>query len=360
MKQTPLYLAHLVAGATFIDFFGWQLPLHYGSQIQEHQAVRTASGMFDVSHMTIVDVIGTGARDFLRYVLANDVDKLNVRGKALYTCLLNEHGGIIDDLIVYFLEPAFYRVILNAATHDKALDWLNTQAQGFHVGLQERQELAMLAIQGPAAQQKLAALFPPAEADKIAHLQPFSSLSIDAYFIARTGYTGEDGFEILMPAHKALPLWHKLLAQGVQPCGLGARDTLRIEAGFNLYGQDMDESTLPLECHLAWTIAWDPSDRLFIGRGALELAQKTGIRHELIGVMLMERGVLRPHQRVRLPDGQLGIITSGTFSPTLNKGIGFARIPVTQATQFEVEIRGQWHSALRCPLHFYKRQIYCS
>lgn len=341
-KQTPLHALHLAAGARMVDFAGWDMPIHYGSQLQEHHYVRQDAGMFDVSHMTIIDVLGTGARDFLRYVLANDVDKLVHRGKALYTCMLNDHGGIIDDLIVYFLDVHFYRIVVNAATHDKDLAWLNKQAADFSVGLQERRDLSIIAVQGPNARNKTLPLLPPHLMDAASTLAPFECAEHDHVLVARTGYTGEDGFEIMLPANKAVKLWENLQHAGVHPCGLGARDTLRLEAGLNLYGADMDETTSPLESNLAWTVAWQPADRLFIGRAALELQKHHGGKRKLVGLVLEGKGVLRSHQPVKVDENGEGITTSGSFSPTLGQGIALARIPASNSTHCQVQIRDQW------------------
>lgn len=342
LKRTPLYAQHQAAGAKLVDFAGWEMPLHYGSQLQEHNYVRQSAGMFDVSHMTVVDILGPGARDYLRALLANDVDKLQHRGKALYTCMLNEHGGVVDDLIVYFLDVHFYRLVLNAATHDKVIAWLNKHNNGFSVGIQQRQDLSIIAVQGPQAIEKTLPTFPPALMDTASTLQNFECVEHDNYLIARTGYTGEEGFEIILPAAHAVKLWDKLLHAGVHPCGLGARDTLRLEAGLNLYGADMDESTTPLESNLSWTVALQPADRLFVGRTALELQKSQGLAKRLVGLVLQTKGVLRTHQKVKVEGVGEGITTSGSFSPTLGVGIALARIPAGNATECLVEIRGEW------------------
>ncbi|NNM58721.1 MAG: glycine cleavage system aminomethyltransferase GcvT [Legionellales bacterium] len=342
IKHTPLYELHKAAGARLVDFAGWEMPLHYGSQVQEHHYVREHAGVFDVSHMAIVDVLGTGARDFLRYVLANDVDKLLHRGKALYTCMLNDAGGVIDDLIVYFLDAHFYRLVLNAGTRDKDIAWLNKQAADFSVGLHERNDLAILAIQGPQARSKTLPLLSLHLMDAASTLDTFECIEHDNQLIARTGYTGEDGFEIILPFNKAIKLWERLLDAGVHPVGLGARDTLRLEAGLNLYSADMDETTTPYESNLGWTVALQPADRIFIGRAALELQKSNGIEQKLVGLVLEGKGVLRSHQKVKITNDGEGITTSGSFSPTLGIGIALARIPVSQATHCQVEVRDQW------------------
>lgn len=336
-KRTALYDQHLACGAKMVDFAGWDMPIHYGSQIQEHNAVREHAGVFDVSHMAIVDVLGADAKAYLQYVLANDVDKLKTVGKALYTAMLNPQGGVIDDLIVYRRESG-YRLVVNCGTREKDLAWLRQHAQSFAVTLVEQPELSILAIQGPEALGKVVTLL-PAHQSVIAALKPFHSLEIGSWLVARTGYTGEDGLEIMLPNSDVLALWQALMAQGVVPIGLGARDTLRLEAGMNLYGSDMNENTSPLEANMAWTIAWLPESRSFIGKDALLEQQKQGPQQKLVGLVMKSKGVLRAHQRVLVPDVGEGEITSGTFSPTLGYSIALARVPFATKDQAEVEIR---------------------
>ena len=341
LKQTPLNAAHRAAGAKMVDFGGWDMPLHYGSQIEEHDAVRGGAGMFDVSHMLVVDLKGAGGRDFLRYALANNVDKLTVSGKALYSCLLRGDGGVLDDLIVYFLREDWFRIVVNAATADKDLAWLRSliAERAARLELEPRRDLAMIAIQGPDAREKLWQVLPQARAATGA-LTPFMAAMVTAereYFIARTGYTGEDGFEVMLPAEGAGDLWKLLVGAGVRPCGLGARDTLRLEAGMNLYGQDMDETVNPLESGLAWTVDL-ASPRDFVGKAAL-LANPP--QRQLTGLLLVDKGgVLRAHQRVHTDRGD-GEITSGTFAPTLNASIALARLPagVAPGELVKVEVR---------------------
>jgi aminomethyltransferase len=342
-NRTPLYPRHLELGAKTIDFGGWDMPIHYGSQIEEHHKVRRDAGMFDVSHMTIVDLAGARTGEFLRRLLANDIAKLKTPGKALYGCMLNVGGGVIDDLITYYLGPEDYRLIVNAATHDKDLAWIRQQAQPFGVKVTERDDAALIAVQGPNARDKAAGTFSAEQRDAALALKPFSAVQAGELFIARTGYTGEDGFEIMLPASEAAAWWDKFLEAGVAPCGLGARDTLRLEAGLNLYGQDMDEEISPLEAGLGWTVAWD-DDRDFIGRSALEKQRAAGIDVRFAGLLLEDKGVLRGHQRV-VADGGEGIVTSGGFSPTLERSIGLARIPKTAGEQVEVDIRGRLAAA---------------
>ena len=324
LKATPLNAAHRAAGARMVDFGGWDMPVNYGSQIEEHHAVRRDAGMFDVSHMRVVDLAGDGARDFLRYALANNVDKLQVPGKALYSCLLREDGGVIDDLIVYFLREDFFRLVVNAGTADKDIARFSAllAARAPHLVLTPRTDLAMIAVQGPNARAKVWQALPGSEAASAA-LKPFMGAAMGDAFIARTGYTGEDGFEVMLPAPRAGALWNALAGAGVRPCGLGARDTLRLEAGMNLYGQDMDETVGPLESGLAWTVDL-ASPRDFAGKAALLAGPPT---RALTGLILVDKGgVLRAHQVVHTARGD-GEITSGTFSPTLNQSIALARLP---------------------------------
>jgi aminomethyltransferase len=338
--KTPLYQTHLDAAARMVDFGGWDMPVHYGSQIEEHHAVRRDAGMFDVSHMLIADVHGAQARDYLRHLLANDVAKLKAPGKALYSCMLNEHGGVVDDLIVYRSDDEHYRVVVNAGTRDKDVAWLLRHVPGFEVEVRPRTDLAMLAIQGPAARAKVAPLLGGHGAAAL-ELNAFFGRQLGQYFVARTGYTGEDGWEVMLPAAAIAAFWSELRAAGIAACGLGARDTLRLEAGMNLYGNDMDEQRTPLESGLTWTVAFDPAERNFVGRAALEAQRTAGVAHKLVGVVLEERGVLRSHQRVVIEGVGEGELTSGTFSPTLQRSIGFARVPAATGERVTIDIRGK-------------------
>ena len=339
MRRTPLYEAHLAAGARMVNFAGCELPINYGSQIDEHHCVRTDAGMFDVSHMTVVGIHGPETRAFLSRLLANDVAKLQTPGKALYSCMLNESGGVIDDLIAYHMDEEWFRLVVNAATRDKGLAWLERQGAEFSISVTEHHELAMIAVQGPNAREKVHSLFEGEIVAELRELKPFNAIIHGEYFIARTGYTGEDGYEILMYGNLAVPFWNRLLEAGVKPCGLGARDTLRLEAGMNLYGQDMDEDVTPLVSGLAWTVAMK-DEREFIGRPMLEEQKAQGIPSKLVGLVLEGRGVLRPGQKVMTDAGE-GITTSGGFSPTLQKAIAFARVPKGAVDSCEVEIRGK-------------------
>ncbi|HET7063354.1 MAG TPA: glycine cleavage system aminomethyltransferase GcvT [Rudaea sp.] len=338
-QKTVLNATHRALGAKMVDFGGWDMPLNYGSQIDEHHVVRRDAGMFDVSHMTVVDLHGANTRAFLRRLLANSVGKLKVSGKALYSCMLNEQGGVIDDLIVYFLSEDFFRVVVNASTRDKDLAWIEKQAKAYEVKVTERADLAMIAVQGPNARAKVQSLLSDGAREKAIKIGKFVAVEGDGLFIARTGYTGEDGYEIIVPEAQAVDLWNRLIGAGVAPAGLGARDTLRLEAGMNLYGQDMDEAITPWEAGLAWTVALDEG-RDFIGRAALEKQQADGIKRVMVGLVMDDKGVLRHGQRVVTAHGD-GEILSGTFSPTLAKAIAFARVPADAGDKAQVDIRGK-------------------
>jgi aminomethyltransferase len=336
LKTTPLHDLHRAAGAKMVDFGGWDMPVSYGSQIDEHRAVRGDAGMFDVSHMLAIDLLGNGARDFLGFALANNVDKLAVPGKALYSCLLNPGGGVIDDMIVYFIDDDAFRLVVNAGTADKDIEWLTSlrDERSPRLEITPRRDLAMIAVQGPEARERVWSALPPQVRAATREMKPFGSVEVGDYFLARTGYTGEDGFEVILPAARATGFWNALAGQGVRRCGLGARDTLRLEAGMNLYGQDMDESVDPLESGLAWTVDLSAA-RDFVGKSAL--LSKPRLR-SLVGLVLLDKGgVLRGHQRVRTADGD-GEVTSGTFSPTLGTSIALARVPAGVAFGDAVQV----------------------
>ncbi len=337
LKTTPLNAIHREAGARMVDFGGWDMPVNYGSQVEEHHAVRRDAGIFDVSHMRVVDLEGAGVREFLRFALANDVAKLGVPGKALYSCMLNEEGGVIDDLIAYFFRDDFFRLVVNAGTAESDIEWLHklNAFAGHGVSIQPREDLAMVAVQGPNAREKFWAAFgetkPATEG-----LVPFHAARIgDEVMVARTGYTGEDGFEVIFPATEAAKIWQGVVARGVRPCGLGARDTLRLEAGMNLYGQDMDGSTSPLDAGLAWTVDRS-SPRPFFGRKALDAYQPIW---DFLGLVLVDKGgVLRAHQKVLAGDDE-GMVTSGTLSPTLGVSIALSRLPKGTAPGAAVRVQ---------------------
>ena len=355
-KRTPFYQSHIDSEGKLVDFSGWELPIHYGSQIEEHEAVRTDAGMFDVSHMVVTDIKGADTKAWLQKLLANDVNKLTTAGKALYSGMLNEQGGVIDDLIVYLMnaEETEYRIVSNAATRDKDLAQFNKVAEGFDIAITERPELAMLAVQGPNAIEKLAQA-KPNWADTLVGLKPFVGADLTDiegtdWFVARTGYTGEDGVEVIMHADDAPAFFEQLKANGIKPAGLGARDTLRMEAGMNLYGHDMDETISPYECNMGWTLALK-DDRAFVGREALvskrKQAKEDNTAMKQVGLLLTTRGVLREGMTVTINQGtdneQTGIITSGTFSPSLKNSIAIARVPasLSEDDNVQVDLRGK-------------------
>jgi len=340
LKKTPLHDLHVAAGARMVDFGGWDMPVNYGSQIEEHHAVRRGAGMFDVSHMQVVDLHGKATRDFLRRALANNVDKLKTPGKALYSCMLNAEGGVVDDLITYFVRDDFFRLVVNAGTAEKDIAWL-ARLQGewkADVKIEPRRDLAMIAVQGPNAREKFWRVHPETRA-RTEPLAAFNAAIGDDLTVARTGYTGEDGFEIIAEAAAIVALWKQLAEAGVRPAGLGARDTLRLEAGMNLYGQDMDDGVSPLDAGLAWTVDLQAA-RDFVGK---ERLVAHGQRRQFLGLLLEESGgVLRAHQAVSAGSGA-GEITSGTFSPTLSKSIALARLPsdAKPGDPVKVDVRGK-------------------
>ena len=284
---------------------------------------------------------GAGASEFLRTLLANDVARLTESGKALYSCMLNEQGGVVDDLIVYYFDKTHYRLIVNAATRDKDLAWIARQSESFDVDVTERNELAMIAVQGPDATRLAAPIIDETYREDALAMKSFYGMQAGDLFVASTGYTGEKGWEIVAPAESAAALWDKIIAAGIAPCGLGARDTLRLEAGMNLYGTDMNDSTSPLESGLGWTIAWEPADRAFVGRQALEVVRANTNRQKFVGLLLESKGVLRNHQRVVVEGQDDGEITSGGFSPTMQRSIAMARVPAGDYDRAQVDVRGR-------------------
>lgn len=342
LQRTPLFETHAASGAKLVDFGGWEMPLHYGSQLNEHHAVRKDAGMFDVSHMCAVDVGGERPKSYLRRLIANNVDKLNAPGKALYSAMLNSSGGVIDDLIVYWRGGDNFRVVVNASTSVKDLAHMKRVADSYDVDLTPRRELAMIAVQGPNAREKVFSVRPDWRAAGEG-LGVFFAAEIGDVFLARTGYTGEDGFEITLPAEQAPRLWADLKAAGVAECGLGARDTLRLEAGMNLYGNEMDETVSPLDAGMGWTVDMK-TDRDFIGRNALE---NNGQNKAFVGLKLLDKGVMRGHMKVLTPKGD-GETTSGTFSPTLGFSVALARVPmeVNAGDTVQVVIRDKPVNAL--------------
>lgn len=340
-RQTVLNTIHRQAGGRMVEFAGWELPLHFGSQLEEHRAVRREAGMFDVSHMSIFDLDGPDAAVWLRGLLANDPARLARPGQGLYTCLLRGDGGILDDAILFRrAEADRFRLVSNAATHAKIAAWLEQHAAGRALRVTGRPDLALIAVQGPEARRRTEACLPPGLRAEAAALAPFACAEAGDWCVSRTGYTGEDGYEIALPHADAPGLWQALVVAGVRPCGLGARDTLRLEAGLRLYGTDMDETTSPLASGLGWTVAFEPPERDFIGRAALEAQRRAGNLPRFVGLALEDKGVLRHGQRVVVPGIGESVIASGIFSPTLNRSVAVARLPPGNYTDCQVDIRG--------------------
>lgn len=358
MKQTALHSQHVALQAKMVDFSGYSMPLQYQSQLQEHRAVRQYAGIFDVSHMVTITITGNDTLAFIRHLVANDIQQITA-GKAMYTCMLNPDGGVIDDLIVYYFNDQHCRLIVNAACASKDIAWMQQVATAFNTTITTPPDMAILAIQGPQALALAPSILPAPYQDSIAALKPFHTVSHDTGFIARTGYTGEDGFEIVVPNEQAMTIWQRALQANIMPCGLAARDTLRIEAGLNLYGQDMDEDTSPLIANLQWTVSLKDKKRDFIGKQAFIHQMQRGIEHKLVGIAMTQAGVLRNQQAIAFDHHDNGIITSGSFSPTLNHAIGFARVPIHAPTTGIIEHRKKITSVYLTALPFVRKGQAC-
>ncbi|MBF0188392.1 MAG: glycine cleavage system aminomethyltransferase GcvT [Magnetococcales bacterium] len=344
LKKTPLHGRHLAAGAKMVDFSGWSMPIHYGSQVKEHEIVRTACGLFDVSHMGIIDLAGKEVLPFLETLLCSDINRLDYDGSAFYTLLLDDDGHILDDLIVYRMEAGWYRLVVNASRREHDLAWIGDHSQPFDCHIRFRDDLAMVAIQGPESIEKLGSALSSCSRDCLLALKPFQTWREGERLLARTGYTGEEGFELIAPINEIGILWDMLVSKGIEPIGLGARDTLRLEAGLHLYGSDMDATTTPLETGLAWVVHWEPEGRSFVGRSALEAVKRAGeVGEKRVGLILQGRGVLRDGQSVMLDGQKVGIITSGSFSPSIKKGIALARVvrSIAIGDVIQVDVRGK-------------------
>ncbi|MEO5364383.1 MAG: glycine cleavage system aminomethyltransferase GcvT [Magnetococcus sp. DMHC-8] len=343
MKKTPLFDDHVVLGGHMVDFSGWEMPLHYGSQLREHALVRERCGLFDVSHMGVIDLTGARVDALLRFLLSNDVARIPEPGQAQYGLMLNSTGGVSDDLIAYRLGRDRFFLVVNAATREKELAWIRIHASSYGVRVADRRDMMILAVQGPKAAAQVRLALPDGMGSRAIELKPFHFLEDNGWRIARTGYTGEDGFELIVPEENGVTLWESLLRFGVLPVGLGARDTLRLEAGMPLYGHEMDGRTSPLECGLGWAIAWEPLDRDFIGRQALEPLWGQPLPRKRVGLILQDRGVLRDQQTILREGKPVGRITSGGYSPTLEKGIALARVAgdVAVGSILQVDMRGR-------------------
>ena len=361
LRKTPLHAVHREMGAKMVPFGGWEMPVEYAGLISEHMAVRQAAGLFDVSHMGEFEVAGPGALAFLQRVTSNNVAKL-VDGQAQYSALPNDAGAPKDDVIVYRRAADRYMLVVNAGNVEKDFAWL--RAQGPHgCELTDRSEAyALLALQGPRAQEILQPLT-PVDLPGVAYYH-FAEGTVDGHpaTVARTGYTGEDGFEIFVPPGSADRVWLALLESGkaadVIPCGLGARDTLRLEAGMRLHGNDIDETTTALEADLNWIVGWKKDD--FIGASALREQKASGPTRKIVGFEMLERGIGRHGYDAYVGDARVGVVTSGTQTPHLKKSIGMAYLPIAHnapGTEFDVDIRGRRTRARVVPMPFYKRGV---
>jgi len=357
-RRTALYELHKAAGGKMVDFHGWELPVQYSSVMAEHHAVRTACGIFDVSHMGQIEARGPGALAFMQKVNSNDAARLR-EGDAMYSHLLNERGGLVDDLIFSRLGERRFFLVVNAATVDKDFAWLRAHAGGFDVELENRSDyFGMIAVQGPLAERIFSDIVP-----QVKGLKRFGALELELHgreaLVTRTGYTGEDGFEATIPNEIVPRVWETLLARGasygLKPCGLGARDTLRLEAGYLLYGSDVDDDHTSFEANCGWVVKLSKGD--FIGKAALEKQKREGLKRKLLGLRLCERGVPRAGAKVRLGEDVLGELASATFSPTLQAGIGVGYLSepgLAPGTKVTVELHGRRFSAEIVPVPFYK------
>ncbi|HEV2580253.1 MAG TPA: glycine cleavage system aminomethyltransferase GcvT [Ktedonobacteraceae bacterium] len=360
LKRTPLHAEHCALGARMVEFGGWDMPVQYSGILEEHRAVRGRAGLFDVSHMGEFRAGGPGALAFLQHLVPNDVSRLAIN-QALYTQLCLPDAGTIDDLIIYHLGENHYMLVVNAANIDKDFAWVTGQSAGFDVALTNiSDETALVALQGPEA---LAILQPLTAVDLggivYYHCAPGKVDGIDC-IISRTGYTGEDGFELYCAQGDVVALWRGLLAagkeRGLLPAGLGARDTLRLEAGYCLYGHELDDTTNPLEAGLGWTIKLNKGD--FIGHDALAAIKAQGLKRKLVGIEMVERGVCRGGYALYDNGRQVGALTSGAPSPTLSKNIGMGYVEIADAVPgkaVQVDIRGKHTAAQVVALPFYKR-----
>jgi aminomethyltransferase len=357
LKHTPFYEMHLRENARIVPFVGWEMPIQYPAGIvAEHSNVRNSAGMFDVSHMGEIALRGKEALEFAQRLVTNDVMKLLVDGKAIYSPMCYENGTIVDDLLVYRKARDDLMLVVNASNTDKDFEWVRKKAGKFDVGVENiSDEVAEIALQGPRAE---------------AILQKFTDYDLPSMgkfrfnelvllgdvraLVSRTGYTGEDGFEIYFEPEFARRVWTALRNEGAEPAGLGARDTLRLEAGMMLYGNDIDDTTTPLEATIGWTVRFGTG---FIGEEALEKQGADGIEKKLVGFEMVEQGVARHGFKVFDGEGEIGYVTSGTFSPTLKKPIGMAYVPPGHPGEFEVEVRETVHKRAEiADLPFYRRR----
>lgn len=359
LKRTPLYECHQEAGARLVDFAGWEMPVQYAGVIEEHRAVRTAAGLFDVSHMGEVRVQGPGSEEFLQRLTPNDVSKL-APGRAHYSGLLTERGTYVDDLLIYRLGAEEFLVVVNASNAERDHEWIASRAGSGVQVVNESDRWALIALQGPKAVEILRPLTSPeALALKYYGFQ-MGEVAGRPALVSRTGYTGEDGFELYVAPEDAPAIWRRLMEvgapHGLQPAGLGARDTLRLEASMALYGHEIDESTTPFEAGLAWVVKMGKGD--FLGRDALAAQQAEGLRRKLVGFEVQGRGIARQGHEVKMEGRTVGTVTSGTWSPSFEKALGMAYVPAEKAapgTALEIDVRGRALPATIVDVPFYRR-----
>ncbi len=359
MKRTPLFRQHQALGGKLVDFAGWEMPIQYGGVVEEYQAVRSAAGLFDVSHMGRVTAEGKDAEAFLQRVTTNNVAKL-APGEAQYSMVCNAAGGILDDIFVYKLGAARFLLCVNASNRDKIVSWLFQKSPQGDVRLSdESEELAQIALQGPRSPEILRAVCPAAGALKPRQCAETEVLGARGV-VSRTGYTGEVGYELYVPSSKAAAVWEGLMKAGeqagVKACGLGSRDLLRLEVGYLLYGNDIDEQTTPLEANAAFAVDLNKGD--FIGRETLLEQQRKGPEKKLAAFELLQKGVPRHGMKIVADGKEIGLVTSGNLSPRLQKGIGLGYVPAAQAAAgapLQIDVRGRIHPAVTVKLPFHKR-----
>lgn len=359
MKKTPLYTAHRRAGAKMVEFAGWEMPVQYSGVIAEHLAVRSHAGLFDVSHMGEIEIRGAEAVEISQRLTANDVSRMKI-SQAQYNLLLNENGGIVDDVLFYRLAADHFLVCVNAANTDKDFHWMREHSAGAVEITNASARYAQLALQGPLAEKILQPLTPLRLGDMKAFTFAFGDVSSARCLVARTGYTGEDGFELYCDGGAAERLWNALLEaggpQGLVPAGLGARDTLRLEKAYPLYGHELDDTTTPLEAGLEWVTKF--SKPVFLGRERLLRQKSEGVTRKLVGLELLEPGIARSGYPLFKRDRPIGQVTSGTQSPTLRRSIALGYVPAEETdlgNVIEVEIRGRKTRAKTVSLPFYRR-----
>jgi aminomethyltransferase len=361
MKRTPLYDLHKKLGAKMVEFGGWNMPVSYSGVLKEHEAVRTKMGLFDVSHMGEIQVDGPQALEFIQGVTSNDVSKI-VDGQAQYNVLMRAEGGVVDDIIIHRLKEKSYFICVNASNTDKDFAYLLEHKKNFDIKIENRSaDFSQIALQGPLSAELMKKIFPTLPVDSLKYMH-FTKGSFEGMelLIARTGYTGEDGFEIYCLNKDASSLWSRLLEVGARsgliPCGLGCRDTLRLEMAYPLYGHELTDEISPLEANLGWVVKLEKGD--FLGRTVLLQQKEQGLKRKRVGFILIDEGIARADYPILAGEEKMGWVSSGTYSPSLDKSIGCGYVPMKFANigaQIEIEIRGKKKRAEIVATPFYKR-----